>query len=197
MAAIYAADIFCDDCADDIRWRICRELWDDKDTAECPDGCPVADFDDIDELEEYLRDFMDERNYDSDAYPKGCSDDEESDSPQHCGSHGDCVNAEVLSDGSSCGYFFGNSLTFDGDDYVREAVREDRLAGCNDSVACELWAPCYDYIDFGPEDQCAACGDYAELNDDDECEGCADPVDTPSAGDFTITPCGPLGGVRF
>jgi len=144
MAAIYCADIFCDDCADDIRRRIAEELFDDVSRIGTPDG---ADFDEpfesVDDLDDYMR-HMDERLYDSGDYPKYCSDDETSDSPQHCGSHDDCINAHVMSDGSKIGYCFGNELTTDGEDYVKEAVRD----GDDDGVAREVWAVEYDYIDF-------------------------------------------------
>ncbi len=191
MAAIYAADIWCDDCADDIKDRICTELWEQRESAECPDGTAVNEFDSRDDLYDHLV-FMDERHYDSDAFPKHANDDEESDCPQHCAALDECINAEVLSDGTKVGYFFGNSLTSYGDDYVRDAVNEDRQSGDTGSVACELWATCYEYIDYGPEDYCVVCGEYADLDENDECEDCAE--DKPEDEDFTITPSGPLGG---
>ena len=143
MAAIYCADIFCDDCAKDIKNTIAKELWANKDNAECPDGAGCKCFDSRDDLADYLEG-MDERFYDSGDYPKYCSDDAESDCPEHCGSHDDCFNAGELSDGTKYGYCFGNTLTSDGDDYVREAVRD----GDDGGVAREVWAVEYSYIDF-------------------------------------------------
>jgi hypothetical protein len=105
MAAIYAADVWCDDCADRIRDDIANDMWDwnvERARNECPDGTPVSDFNSPRELNDYLRG-MNESDYDSGEYPKWCSDDEESDCPQHC---------------ADCGYFFGNSLTSEGADYV-------------------------------------------------------------------------------
>ena len=55
-----------------------------------------------------------ERSYDSDKFPKGpyANGGGEADSPQCCG---------------SCGVFLENPLTTDGEDYVREARKSDRL----------------------------------------------------------------------
>jgi hypothetical protein len=157
MAAIYQADVWCDDCADSIKDRICSELWSDRGNSETPDGTAVAEFASRDDLYDHLI-FMDERQYDSDEFPKYCDDDEECDCPQHC---------------ADCGYFFGNSLTTDGADYVRETVREDVESGCVDSVACTVWMPYYDWIDYGDVGTCDDCGSLAVLNDEELCSGCA------------------------
>lgn len=174
MAAIYAADIWCDDCAEEIKARICADLWANRTIDECPDGTAVSEFDNREDLDEYLRG-MDERNYDSDSYPKYCSDDVESDCPQHCAALADCVNPVIMSDGSKVGYFFGNSLTSDGVDYVKDAVREDIAAGCIDSVAVEIWFEEYDWIDWEDIGYCDICGKLAILTDyygDEQCEDC-------------------------
>jgi hypothetical protein len=171
MAAIYAADVWCDGCADDIKDRIAAELFEGQGSVTFPDGWVAEGFDSVEDVRGHL-DSMSEHDYDSDDYPKGCSDDEESDCPQHCGALDDCVNAEEDADGTRHGYFFGNALTSYGDDYVREAVIEALESGRNDSVALTLWKPCYDYIDYGPKGICVHCGDYAELDDMDECEDC-------------------------
>ena len=189
MAGIYNADIYCDDCIDDTKERICKELWDRRETTVCPDGSKCRRFETQLDLYDYL-DSMDETNYDSDDYPKYCSDDEETDSPGHCGSHADCLNPEETSDGEKYGHFFGNSLTTEGSDYVKEAVDDDLVSGRTDSPAVELWKPHYDYIDY--IEACAACGNYANL-EYDTCEDCM--ADEPCDGDFTITPCGHLGGM--
>jgi len=182
MAGIFQADIFCDDCIDSIQWRIATEIWAEGPDAILPDGTILrehTDLEDCDDLHEYLR-WMDERSYDSDAYPKHCSDDEECDCPQHCGSHEDCINAEVLSDGYKCGHFFGNSLTTDGIRYVEDAVSDDLLAGRTDSPACELWLPCYEYeIDWDRMgiaacEHCEQWFEIADLDDDDLCPACAE-----------------------
>lgn len=102
MAAIYAADIWCDSCGYAIRDSIKAE----GKAPENPD---------------------DERTYDSDEYPKYASDDEESDSPQHCGSGETCLEADTLSDGSKVGKLIGTELTDDGVEYVREAIAEGGL----------------------------------------------------------------------
>jgi hypothetical protein len=184
MAAIYQADIFCDGCADEIRER----LW-----LESADG---SSYPNIDEWEQ-CNGYDDERSYDSDEYPKGCSDDEESDCPEHCGGGEGCVNAEVFSDGTWGGYFFGNSLTSEGADYVRNAVRDDLLAGCTDSVAVEVWYPYYSWIDWEDVGDCEVCGAPDVLVEDDDglavcpsCEGQAIREDAESWDDEPgIDPC--------
>jgi len=159
MAAIYQADVWCDDCADVIKDR----LW-----AESEDG---PTFSNRAEWEESVG-YDDERNYDSDEYPKDCDDDEESDCPDHCAAHSGCLNAEVLSDDSVVGYFFGNSLTTDGADYVRDAIRDDVRAGDTDSVACTLWMPYYDWIDYDGIATCYGCGELAFCDEDGFCKKC-------------------------
>lgn len=163
MAAIYCSDIYCDDCARDIKRRICAELLNEEgkydlfgllgqiDSADLAEAAGLERSACIERLVELL-DELDSAAYDSDDYPKDCSDDEESDCPQHCGSHGDCLNPEVGSDGTKYGHFFGNSLTSDGDEYVREAVNADLASGRTDSPACEFWMPCYDYLDYNNGD---------------------------------------------
>jgi hypothetical protein len=160
MAVIYAADVFCDDCADEIRLNVLRELR-RADGLVTPVGFVYGS-----DGWEFSFDPDDERDYDSDEYPKHCSDDEESDCPQHCGSHEDCVNAEVLSDGSKVGYFFGNELTTDGADYVRNAVREDIESGDTDSVACAIWYDGYGWIDWEDIGRCDVCAALAILSED-------------------------------
>lgn len=109
MAAIYQADIWCDDCADAIRNNILVEA-----KGELPFNSG------------------DERTYNSDEYPKRASDDEESDSPQHCAAHESCLNAIELPSGRKIGMLFGG-LTADGVTYVRETA-----LGSGGEVA-ELW----------------------------------------------------------
>jgi hypothetical protein len=136
MASIYQRTLYCDDCADDIRERIWLESeW----------GTTYTDQKSWEEAIGYA----DETMYDSDDYPHRCDDDEESDHPDHCASGAECINAQELEDGSRCGYFFGNSLTDVGVEYVKAAVREDIEAGIDDGVSCTIWRPFYDWIDYG------------------------------------------------
>ncbi|KKK96517.1 hypothetical protein LCGC14_2661970 [marine sediment metagenome] len=97
---IYAADLYCEDCGDDIRATLLR------------DGC---DFNSDDET-----------TYDSNDFPKGPYPDGggESDCPQHCGAGSNCINALELPDDHKIGVWLENELTIDGVSYVREAVQE-------------------------------------------------------------------------
>ena len=61
--------------------------------------------------------------YDTDDYPAVVSEGE-TDSPEHCGSGEDCVNAHVLPSGRKIGALLGCDLTSDGEDYVRQAIAE-------------------------------------------------------------------------
>ena len=99
MAAIYQADVWCDDCANAIR----RRLLDEGRAPECRE---------------------DEDLYDSDTYPKYIPDDVESDSPEHCAAGEKCLNAIELPSGHKVGQLFG-SLTVEGYERVREAALED------------------------------------------------------------------------
>lgn len=108
MGYAYNADIYCDDCANEIM----REL-------------------DADGFED---------TGDTDEYPQSDCGNDESDCPQHC---------------AGCSEFMENSLTSDGYDYVREAVRENIESGCDDSIAVTVWAPFYD-IDI--DNDCDDCG---------------------------------------
>ena len=153
MAAIYNADVYCDDCAEDIRCQIADSLWEKRSEAITPDGVRVYEWYDFAEFDAHLRG-MDEREYDSGDYPKYCDDDEECDSPQHCGSHEHCLDPTIMSDGTKIGHFFGNRLTLHGDEYVGATIFEDLEAGRTDSVAVEVWKPHYDYISFPMFDDC-------------------------------------------
>lgn len=101
MPAIYCADIYCDSCANAIRERI---------LAECSD--------------EEKEKFDDETKYDSDEFPKYMSDDEESDSPQHCACGDECLECVYLPSGDKIGALLSRSLTTDGVSYVTEAVAD-------------------------------------------------------------------------
>jgi hypothetical protein len=96
---IFAADVYCEECTRAIKRRLRSE---GNVPANPRDGS----------------------SYDSDEWPKGSFSDEESDSPQHCGSGETCLDPMVLSDGCKVGHFFGNPLTGEGERNVREMHRD-------------------------------------------------------------------------
>ena len=112
MPAIYNADVWCDSCADKIR----QSVRDERALAGLPP---------IDEQDEY--------SYDSDEFPKYMNDDEESDSPQHCASNEECLEAIVLPSGRKIGALLSAELTSDGVKYVEEYINEG-------GEVSELWA---------------------------------------------------------
>ena len=115
-AYIYQAALYCEDCGRAIRRRLKAEGFAPENPA-------------------------DECSYDSDEFPKGPFSDGggEADSPQHCDSGEDCLNAIVLSE-RLIGAWLENELTSQGAAYVREAVE----AG---GEVAELWAQWYsDYL---------------------------------------------------
>lgn len=114
MAWIYNADTYCDDCGKEIRRRILGEF---KAKGQKPPFDP-----------------KDEDMYDSDEFPKRAKD-IETDAPCHCGNGDDCLNAITLSDSSKVGALIG-TLTAEGTEYVRQAIREG-----SSLVAVEVWAP--------------------------------------------------------
>lgn len=170
MGAIYTADVWCDGCADKIKEDIASDLWDNRQNAVCPDGTNVNEFASCAALHNYLCG-MDERDYDSGEFPKYCDEDDESDCPEHCAGGPNCENPTVLSDGYKVGKFFGNNLTGDGANYVKEMVDDDLLDGNMDSVAVMLWMPYYDYLNY--VGQCDTCGCYSHLTDY-LCDSCND-----------------------
>ena len=121
MPAIYQADTWCDSCSEAIREQLLAET-------------PEAD----------RSRFDNERNYDSDEFPKVMGDDEESDCPQHCAGHGECLEAEVLPDGEKIGALLSTSLTAEGERYVKEVVAEG-------GAVAEFWRERFDWIDFPSE----------------------------------------------
>lgn len=142
MAYIYNANIFCNDCGKSIRQRIDAE------------GHAPANPDD-------------EHSYDSDEYPKYVDGSTEADSPQHCGSLDDCINAIKLPSGHEIGAWLENDLTIDGAEYVIEAVLDG-------GEVADLWRGYYDYLDFAVI-VCNGCGENFDLDDldsDNFCEDC-------------------------
>ena len=97
---IYAADIYCEDCGDNIRAILLRN------------GCEF--------------DPADETSYDSDDFPKGPYPNGGgfANCPQHCGNGPECINAEELFDGSKIGVWLENELSIEGREYVKEAIQE-------------------------------------------------------------------------
>jgi hypothetical protein len=77
---------------------------------------------------------------DSNDFPQWVGEEDESDSPRHCGSVADCLEPIELSDGSKVGALLGTNLTMAGVDYVREAIAEGGM------VAEEVWANEFDYV---------------------------------------------------
>jgi len=120
MAAIFQAEVWCDDCAEKLRDR----LW--KDSPRWATFASRVDW-------EAAFGFIDEHLYDSCEYPKDHPDSEVSDSPTHC---------------RGCEKFLENDLTKDGANYVIEAVRDDLAAGHPDSTACTIWRKYYSWLDF-------------------------------------------------
>ena len=76
-----------------------------------------------------------------DEYPKYMSDDEESDSPQHCAAGEDCLECEILPSGHKIGALLSTNLTSDGVEYVKEQVQEG-------GEVAEFWREKFSWIDF-------------------------------------------------
>jgi hypothetical protein len=133
--SVYQADTYCGGCTD----QICKEL---------------------DKAGKKPEEVEDEASFDSDEYPKRVDlESDESDSPSHCGSNEECVNAIKLPCGSKIGAWLGTNLTDEGVKYTSEAIREDLT---RDDVHARqvgrLWRKLY-------EDQ---LGDYEKLEEIDE-----------------------------
>jgi len=101
-AWIYAADIYCEDCACDIS-----------------DKLDVVRFSEVPKLPYEKH---------GDDYPQGPYADGggEADTPNHCG---------------SCGEFLENSLTQDGENYVRDA-----MTGDGDATVLAQWREFYSHL---------------------------------------------------
>ena len=119
--AIYAADMWCEDCAEKIKQGY-------RDEGFAPED------------EDY------QTSYDSDEFPKDCDVSCESDTVEHCAAGQACRNAIELN-GFKIGCWLENDLTTDGEKYVIEAVRDGR-EGPGGNQVTELWALYYDYLDF-------------------------------------------------
>jgi len=112
---VYQAEVWCDACGADIRAAL-------KKARKAP------------------ADPRDERSYDSDDYPK-CAPEGDSDSPQHCGGHHDCLSrVDLATYASKRGAklvrtledrlrYVGaplEELTYEGAIYTRECIAEMR-----------------------------------------------------------------------
>jgi ribosomal protein L37AE/L43A len=161
-AYIYNADIYCEQCGEEIRERILNE----RSLEQCPtckqDLCHIEiDGEDvfgcvkcqkeISRGDAYIPfDINDESSFDSDEFPKGPYGDGggESDSPQHCGSGEACINGiDLESDPSNgavirVGCFLENDLTTDGVNYLNEMILEHKRNGRGNEEVLKLW---YDY----------------------------------------------------
>ena len=74
-----------------------------------------------------------EHTFDSDEYPKGPYPAGDSDTPDHCG---------------QCGIFLENSLTGDGEQYVKDAIQN----GTGDPEVLATWKEFYSYLFTEEED---------------------------------------------
>ena len=132
MAAIYQADNWCDDCANQIRATIRAE--------RLQNGHEPFDEDN-------------ESSYDSYQLPKAASDDEESDCPCHCAAGAECLNAITLDSGTKIGELFG-ALTSEGVEYVRKAIIEG-------GEVAKLWKKHYEDMGYDFEvAQCPHCKEW-------------------------------------
>lgn len=109
----FDADDYCESCGKDICQRVLRETGKSEE------------------------DFEDERTYDSSEYPKtGLCEQEEVDSPHHCGSGEDCLEAIEVEEGWKVGALLPFELTSDGVEYLKEAIE-------GGGPVAELWADHY------------------------------------------------------
>jgi len=112
---IYAADCYCEDCAEGIKAHL-------RKVGQVP------------------KNVHDETTFDSDRWPKGPYEKGggASDTPQHCGCGDQCVNAMETRDGYKVGVWLENPLTQDGEDYVLEQIEENP-----DGLVSDFWAKVY------------------------------------------------------
>ena len=105
MTYIYKAELYCDDCGKRIR-------------------------EELDALVGTPEDVKNEDAYDSDDYPEYIGKSDESDTPNHCGSHKLCLDPVVLFDPVNkvefkVGKLLTTVLTADGIDYVRKHIEDE------------------------------------------------------------------------
>lgn len=136
MVAIYRADTWCDDCGR----AIARDLLAARDFPRYWTPAEVEAVEGADGDATAAR-----VDFDSGDWPSLDHPEEPTDSPQHCGSDAECLNAEVLSDGSRVGALLGEDLTEEGAAGVREAIEEDRASGRTGTVALEVWEEAFEW----------------------------------------------------
>lgn len=153
--AVYNADCWCESCAAEIKKQIAREWVNGmleqmyhsvKSGLDGISGAgPKIEISGkaaalADELVGAIIDYMDKQQMDTDDWPScGCPE-EAVDSPSHCGAHAECLEAEVLEDGSKIGKLLGTSLTSDGENYVAEQLFEGALRKDGPSPVEKFWA---------------------------------------------------------
>lgn len=137
---IYCADVYCQECGDDIKARIKREGG-PREHSDPDESWPCDD---------------------SEEWPQGPYSNEESDSPQHCGSGPDCLNPYVLKDGSKVGAFLEEPLTLRGEEEVRRMHRD------SPSEITAMWMEFY-----GLHRHCEWCDGILEDHETGKlCAGC-------------------------
>lgn len=141
---IYAADCWCDACGKEIKKEVADGIFDKMKEimrAEFPKSI-VAGENDAEFREEFREAFikhMDDCDCDSDDWPSSGHPEEATGTPQHCGSHEDCEEAEEIEGGDKIGKLLGTSLTEDGQNYVVEKLMEGALEGGLSAVE-KFWA---------------------------------------------------------
>ncbi len=154
MSYIYQADIYCDDCGNEIK-RQCMQH------------------------ERRTRDILSRR--DSEQWPQEVIGSNESDCPQHCGAGSSCPNFIRLEDGTKVGMFLENELTQEGYEYIRDEWKEFLQFGHGNDEVLKLWLNYYGIYyhenlvkNSYPKGECPDC--YDEIPDDvvegQECAGC-------------------------
>ncbi len=131
MRYIYAADVWCEPCAHGIMGRLTRE-------GRAPES-------------------RDERDYDSDDYPKGPYPAEECDAPEHCVAGAECLAAEEW-DGRRVGHFFRNPLTGEGISAMGETIARLKVRGDAPDML-DAYRREYPEAD-GASEECEDCGGF-------------------------------------
>jgi hypothetical protein len=117
---IYQADLWCNRCGRDIQADINREMNDG--TRAVMEGWQLGD---------------------SDNFPQWESEEgQRSDSPDHCGAHGDCLDAITLPGGTKIGALLHDGLTDDGVSYIvneMEAAFENAITDRHKLECLDYW----------------------------------------------------------
>lgn len=153
--AVYNADCWCEECAADIKKKIVtgwltgfiEQIYHEMKS-------PLAGISGksvkleisgkasglVEDLRDRIIEYMDEQTLDTDDWPSCGIPEESVDCPSHCGAHEECLEAEVLDDGSKIGALLGTSLTPDGVEYVKEQLLEGALRKEGPSLVEKFWA---------------------------------------------------------